>query len=47
MREYLEEDLRIEMSALQNFDNEIIKQCAEFGRKNRELGLILKYLNEI
>jgi hypothetical protein len=31
MREYLEDDLRIEMSALKNFDIEIILQCIESG----------------
>jgi predicted transcriptional regulator of viral defense system len=46
MREYLEKDLRIEMSALQNFDVEIIKQCAEFGRKKGELTQLLNILKK-
>jgi hypothetical protein len=46
MREYLEEDLRIEMLALQNFDVEIIRQCAEVGKKKMELGMLEKLLLE-
>lgn len=44
MREYLEEDLRFEMSALQNFDIEIIKQCVAVGRKKGELEILIKFL---
>ena len=40
MQIYLEEDLRIDFSALQNIDMEIIKQCVEIGRKK----LLLKFL---
>ena len=35
MREYLEEDLRFEMSALTSFDTNIIRECLEFGKKKR------------
>jgi hypothetical protein len=44
MREYLEDDLRLEMPALQNFDIEIIKQCVEVGKKKMELGLLEEFL---
>jgi hypothetical protein len=44
MREYLEDDLRFEMSALQNFDIETIRQCVEFGRKKMELRMLLEFL---
>ena len=33
MQEYVEDDLRIDFSSLQNIDTEIIKQCSEAGRK--------------
>jgi predicted transcriptional regulator of viral defense system len=44
MREYLEEDLRFEMSALQKFDIEIIRQCIEMGKKKEELRVLEKLL---
>jgi hypothetical protein len=47
MREYLEEDLRIDFSAVEKFDLEIIRQCAEMGRKKGELGLLMKIFSEL
>jgi hypothetical protein len=44
MREYLEDDLRIDFSVVQKFDLEIIRQCVEVGRKKGELELLLKFL---
>jgi predicted transcriptional regulator of viral defense system len=44
MREYLEEDLRFEISALQKFDIGVIRQCAEVGRKKTELRELEKLL---
>jgi predicted transcriptional regulator of viral defense system len=44
MREYLEEDLRFEMSALASFDADIIRKCIKFGRKKMELTHLLKLL---
>jgi predicted transcriptional regulator of viral defense system len=44
MREYLEEDLRFEMSALNSFDIHIVRKCLEFGRKKTELTQLLKLL---
>ena len=46
MRVYLEENLRIDFSVLQSVDTEIIKQCAEMGRKKGELELLLKNINK-
>ena len=42
MRIYLEEDLRIDFSVLQDIDIDIIRQCVETGKKKTELGLLLK-----
>jgi predicted transcriptional regulator of viral defense system len=44
MQAYLEDDLRIDFSAVQNFDLDIIRQCIEVGRKKGELGWLLKFL---
>jgi len=44
MLEYLENDLRIDMSALTSFDAAIIKECLRFGRKKTELTHLLKLL---
>jgi hypothetical protein len=44
MQEYLEEDLRFEMSALAAFDLDIIEKCIEFGKKKTELTQLLKLL---
>jgi len=46
MQVYLEEDLRIDFSVLQNIDTEIIRQCVETGRKKGELKLFLKFLEQ-
>jgi hypothetical protein len=45
MQIYLEEDMRIDFSGLQNIDTEIIRQCIETGRKKGELGLLLKFFS--
>jgi len=42
MREYLEEDLRFDMPALNSFDVGIISRCLEFCRKRTELTQLLK-----
>ena len=44
MRAYLEEDLRIDFSVLQNIDTKIIKHCIETGKKKNELELLLNLL---
>ena len=42
---YLEEDLRLDMSALETMSSEIINQCMEFGKKKEILKLLLKFLH--
>jgi phage terminase large subunit-like protein len=44
MRAYLEEDLRIDFSVLQSVDMEIIRLCAEMGRKKNEIELLMKLI---
>jgi predicted transcriptional regulator of viral defense system len=44
MREYLEDDLRFEMSALNSFNTDIIENCIKFGKKKTELSQLLKLL---
>jgi predicted transcriptional regulator of viral defense system len=43
MQTYLEEDLRIDFSILQNIDTEIIRQCIETGKKKGELTILLRF----
>ena len=45
MHEYLEEDLRFEMSALTSFNVRIIEECIEYGRKRMELSQLLNLLS--
>ena len=47
MREYLEEDLRLDMSALSSFDVGLIRQCFELGRKKTELTQLLRLLSDL
>lgn len=44
MKKYLEEDLRIDFSAIDKFDVEIVKQCIEAGVKKTELTQLYKLL---
>jgi len=44
MQLYLEEDLRIDFSAVENFNTEIIRQCIDAGRKKTELNQLYKLL---
>jgi hypothetical protein len=46
MQAYLEDDLRIDFSAAQKIDTEIIRQCIEVGKKKGELKMLLKFLNK-
>jgi predicted transcriptional regulator of viral defense system len=46
MRTYLEEDLRADFSALENFDKKIIEQCIEVGKKKIELTQLYKVLEQ-
>jgi len=45
MREYLEEDLRFETSALTAFNADIVEECLKFGKKKTELMQLLKLLS--
>ena len=44
MREYLEEDLRLDFDEVESWDISIIAQCIEHGRKRRELNFLLEVL---
>jgi len=44
MLEYLENDLRIDIEELEKLDDEIIEQCAMYGKKKNELNFLLKLL---
>jgi predicted transcriptional regulator of viral defense system len=44
MQAYLEDDLRIDFSAVQNIEVGIIRQCIKGGRKKGEGRLLLKFL---
>ena len=44
IREYLEDDLRIELAAISNFNAEIVKHCIETGIKRTELTQLFKLL---
>ena len=44
MQNYLEEDLRIDLSVIEHYDIDIINQCIELGSKKRELTLLYKLL---
>ena len=46
MMQYLDEDIRFDTAELAHFDIELIKQCIEFGKKKRELILLLKLLEQ-
>jgi hypothetical protein len=43
---YLEEDLRIDFSAVEIFNTEIIRQCIDAGRKKTELTQLCKLLEQ-
>lgn len=43
---YLEEDMRIDLSAVKTFNTDIIKSCIEFGKKKTELTQLLKLLTQ-
>jgi hypothetical protein len=46
MQTYLEDDLRIDFSAVEHWNTEIVKQCAEMGRKKLELKLLEIFFNK-
>lgn len=46
MQIYLEEDMRMDLSAIENFDLQIIRQCIDSGRKKTELTQLYKLLEK-
>ena len=44
IQNYLEEDLRVDLSIIEHYDFDIIYQCMELGSKKRELTLLYKLL---
>jgi hypothetical protein len=44
MQRFLEEDLRIDISVLHIDDSEIIRQCADAGRRKKEMGFLAELL---
>jgi len=44
IQNYLEEDLRVDLSIIEHYDIDIIYQCMELGSKKRELTLLYKLL---
>ena len=44
MRQYLEEDIRLDMDELMNFDLDIISDCAEVSRKKTMLNQLIKFV---
>lgn len=47
MQTYLEDDLRLDFSAVEHWDTEIVKQCIKAGRKKGELTQLLKFIEKI
>jgi hypothetical protein len=45
VREHLEEDLRIDFTAISKIDTEIVKQCIDTGIKRTELTQLFKFLD--
>ena len=46
MQAYLEEDMRIDLSVIDHYDVEIIKQCIQVSKKKKELTLLYKLLQQ-
>lgn len=44
IQNYLEEDLRVDLSIIEHYDIDIINQCMELGSNKRELTLLYKLL---
>lgn len=44
---YLEDDLRIDMELLRDFNVEVIEECARVGRKTRILSNLIKIINSL
>jgi predicted transcriptional regulator of viral defense system len=46
MRIYLEEDMRIDLSVIEHYNVDIIKECVAVSKKKRELTLLYKLLKQ-
>lgn len=46
MQVYLEENLRIDFSAIEAYNMEVIRQCLEVGKKKTELSQLYKFLQQ-
>lgn len=46
MQQYLEEDIRFDITELASFDAELIRECMAFGKKKKELSILLKLLEK-
>ena len=47
LKRYLEEDLRLDTDELELFDTEIIRQCAECGRKKSTLTNLIRIIEQL
>ncbi len=47
MRHFLEDDLRIELSAIESFNTDIINRCIETNTKKLELQILLKLVEQL
>jgi hypothetical protein len=43
VREYLEEDLRIDLSEIEHFDTGVVRECAAVGKKKNDLLQLLQF----
>lgn len=46
MRNYLQEDLRIDFSAVETWDTTIVEECIKYGRKKKELNYLLRIIRD-
>jgi len=44
---YLDEDIRFDMDALENFDIQILEQCAPVSRKENSINTLIKYIRHV
>lgn len=45
--QYLEEDIRFDIDELKEFDTDILRQCAECGRKREAIGNLIKIIERL
>ena len=46
VKRYLESDMRIEIDEIKNFDLDILRECAEFGKKKKMITQIIKIIED-